>query len=110
MTKAYLINTRAGTISETSFNDLADVQKLIGTDVIEAAFVWPSGDCLFVDEEGMLRGNQVFFHIAVRTDQMLAGNGLLVGAEVEGEQYPNGYTNADPRMTIEALRALVKFV
>ena len=107
--KGYLIDATARTVEAVTFTDLASIQKLIGG-YLEIAHGWGNGDVLFVDEEGLLKRDQSRrFVIAERMDQWLVGNGLLVGREVEGEQYPGGYTNLPPTMTLEQLRARVRF-
>lgn len=106
--KCLLIDALTQTVSETTFEDLPGLQKLVGG-YIETAFQWPNGDTLYVDEEGLLKGPVDFFRIPQRPDQALAGNGVVVGREVEGPKYPNGFTNLDPTMTLDGLRALVSW-
>jgi hypothetical protein len=71
---------------------------------IEAAWRWDNGDVLFVDEEGLLKATMHFFLCKFRTDQPMAGNGLLVGREVEDEDVQGGYYTTPPTMTVERLR------
>lgn len=89
---------------------LSDLHRLLGG-YIEGAFHWPNRDTLYVDEEGFLKTPTVGFRFALRAAgaQDLAGNGVVVGREIEGEQYPGGYTSLDPRVTIAELRRLVLF-
>lgn len=109
--KGLLIDSTKREIREVLFDGLRDIQTLIGG-YIEVAYGWENGDTLFVDEEGLLKRGVtelVAFRIPQRPDQALAGNGLLVGREVEGDEYPTGYTNVDPIMTADELRKLVTF-
>jgi hypothetical protein len=109
MQHAYLIDSTARTISAVTFKDLAALKALVGG-FIEVACQWPNGDTLYVDEEGLLKEGQRFFAMVnVRPDQAFAGNGVLVGREEEGEQFPAGYINHPPMMTIDELRACVQF-
>jgi hypothetical protein len=109
MTKAYLIDAAAQTVSEVTITGLSDLQKLVGG-YIEAAYVWDSGDTLFVDEEGLLKEGQSFFAVpGVRPEQAFAGNGVLVGREEEGSQFPGGFINHDPAMSLEDLHEQVFF-
>jgi hypothetical protein len=63
--KAYWIDATAQTISEVDYAGLSDLQRMAGG-YIEIAKAWDSGDVLFVDEEGLLKGTQTFFRIAGR--------------------------------------------
>jgi hypothetical protein len=92
------------TVSAVAYRDLAELQALVGG-YIEAAYQWPDGDVLYVDEEGLFKGGaRGFFRLAERPDQPLAGYGVLVGREID----EIGNT-ATPRMTLDALRARVRF-
>jgi Domain of unknown function (DUF3846) len=102
----YLIDSTKQRIEVVEFADLAGLQALVGGS-IEGAYAWENGDCLFVDEEGLLKDQTGFFTLHERPDQPFAGNGVLVGREVEGPDYPNGYTNRPPTMTLSELRARV---
>jgi len=114
MPGAIFIDATARTITRVEIAHgsagLSDLHRLLGG-YIEGAFHWPDGETLYVDEEGFLKAPTVGFRFALRAagGQDLAGNGVVVGREIEGEQYPGGYTNLDPRVTIEALRRLVLF-
>jgi hypothetical protein len=66
---------------------------------LEAAYQTRSGDVLYVDENGLRKDNQ-----------LLAGNGLFVGREIEADELPMGYTTLDPTMTLKELGRLVYFV
>jgi hypothetical protein len=77
---------------------------------LEAAYQTKSGDVLYVDEEGLLKDNQPMFAFLPRKDQLLAGNGLWVGREIECEELPMGYTTLDPVVTLKELNRLVYFM
>jgi hypothetical protein len=102
MPKVLFINATARTIEAKEIADgPAGIQKLLGG-YVEVAVSWRNGDTLYVDEEGMLKPQAYFFGVpSLRPDQPFAGNGVLVGREIEGKQYPNGYTTRDPVMTVE---------
>lgn len=103
--KAYWINATEQTISEVSFAALKDLQRLVGG-YIEVAVLWPNGDTLYVDEEGLLKSKRKFWAIpSKRKDQPFAGNGVLVGREIE-----EGDSNLPPTITLDQLRPLVKFL
>jgi Domain of unknown function (DUF3846) len=114
MPRAWFIDAAACTIEAVEIAHgtpgLADMHKLV-EGYIEIAHHWPNGDVLYVDEEGRLKGPKVGFRLALQADdQALAGNGLVVGREVETELRPGGYTTGDPGISIEELARLVLFV
>ena len=117
MPRAYFIDATKRTIEAVEVahgsDMLHDARKLIGG-YIDIAHVWPSGDVLYVDDEGLLKSPTVGFRFALRLDDAtLAGNGIVVGREIEGgsaAHHPGGYTTGDPRTTIEELARLVRFV
>lgn len=80
--KAYLIDSTRCIIREVTYDTSDDMRKLIGG-YLEVASSLPNGDVLYVDEEGLLKSGQGHFLFELRPDQVLAGNGLLVGAEVQ---------------------------
>lgn len=112
MKKALFIDSTARTITEREWDTLADLHALLGG-YIEIAVSFPptfKGDTIYVDEEGLLKQPSALFAVwSMRPDQAFAGNGVLVGPEIEGPDYPNGYTNLNPKTDIEALRRLVTF-
>ena len=83
------------------------MQRFVGGD-IEVAFQWGNGDVLYVDEEGLLKPQEHWFAVPVeRPDQPFAGNGLVVGREVEGDQYREGFTTLPPVITKDELTAKI---
>ncbi len=100
--KAYWINAKDQTITAVDYEH-GDLQKLV-EGWIETAFMWPSGDVLYVDEEGLLKHPQHFFRIPERRDQPLAGNGVLVGRELNDTDI-----TAPPRMSLDNLTKKVRF-
>jgi hypothetical protein len=109
MKKAYWINSAAQTVCAVDYAGLADLQRMIGG-YIEAAKQWPSGDVLYVDEDGLAKQPRTYFWITGRPTQPLCGNGVVVGREEEGDQFPDGYITHDPAITLEALSAEVRFI
>jgi hypothetical protein len=45
---------------------------------------WPNGDTLYVDDEGLLKPGMRLFDIGRADGQLLAGNGLILGSDAEG--------------------------
>jgi hypothetical protein len=107
MAKAYWVNSVERTVTEVECNSLEDMRRYVGGH-IELAHVTDQGDTLYVDEEGLMKYDHGFLYYH-RQDQMLLGNGLLVGPEVEGDQYPNGYTTLSPFMTLKGFKFKVVF-
>ncbi len=101
--KAYHINSTERVVRQIDYQE-GDLQKLVGG-WIELAFRWPSGDVLYVDEEGLLKDLRYGFLIPERPDQPLAGNGSLVEKEID----ETGKTGP-PKMTLRDLTARVRFV
>lgn len=84
MTKAIFIDSVNRSIREVTIEGLKDMQMHVGG-YIQSAYEWANGDTLYVDEEGMLKPQEHWFRISTRPDQPLAGNGLIVGSDDEGE-------------------------
>ena len=85
-------------------NTLLDFYRHIDCNVMEA--VYPRGldprDRLYVDEEGLLHGINHFFTIE-GYPQQLAGNGLIVGHNEEGE-------SVDAHTALEVVLPKIKFL
>lgn len=108
MPKCLFIDAFNKTITETTYEQLGGLQKLIDGH-IEVAFQWPDGDVLYVDEEGLYRKVHGF-RFQPRPDQPLAGSGVIVGREVEGAHHPGGYTTLHPKIKIEDVQRMVTFL
>jgi hypothetical protein len=115
--RALAIDAKAGEVREMELPDregarLAALNAAIGG-FLELAHMWPTGDALFVDEDG-LRHDWPFgfvLHAAPGTfPRSFVGCGIVVGREVEGDQYPDGWTNLDAAITADELRAIVRFL
>jgi hypothetical protein len=108
MAKAYWINSIEQTITEVTYDSLEDMRRFVGGH-LEAAYMSINGDVLYVDENGLYKTNLGFVFVP-RQDQVLMGNGLFVGREIEADELPMGYTTLDPMMTLKELDRLVYFV
>jgi len=84
MAKALWINSSTQQITSVECNGLVDMRKYVGGSIC-FAMSWITGDVLYVDDEGLLKPQDSFFML---TDgqQPLAGNGIIVGPEVEDEE------------------------
>lgn len=102
--KAYHIDSTKQTVTAVEYHGLDDLRRLVGG-YIEAACVWPNGDVIYVDEDGLRKGYPTGFAIPQRPDQPLAGNGVMVGREIG-----DTCNTRPPTMTLEKLTAIVQFV
>jgi hypothetical protein len=109
MSKVIFIDATKREISlvELKTSDWTALRTLVGG-YIQAAYGWPSGDVLFVDEEGLLKAPDKFFRITVRPDQPLAGNGVIVGLEINDTD-GDYMGNADVALTVEQVADMVEF-
>jgi hypothetical protein len=110
--KAILIDAVAREVREIELPDdevsrLAELNRLVGG-YLEVAFAWRGGDVLFVDEDGLRHNPPYGFSFGFLAGA-LVGSGIVVGREVEGDQYPDGWSNGDPVITADEVRKLVRF-
>lgn len=96
------INSATQTIGETTIAGLTDAQTLVGG-LIERAFVFPNGDELYVNEEGLLGQPEHFFTVK-GGQHPFAGNAFVVGEPT------NSGENRDVSMDKETLKGLIRFV
>jgi hypothetical protein len=114
MIRAILIDAAEREVREVELPDLSNdrllvMNRMIGG-YIELAHTWATADVLFVDEDGRMHDWPDGF--ALRTpssNRLFIGSGIIVGREVEGDQYPDGWTNLDPVITADEVRKLVRF-
>lgn len=99
MTKALWVNSQLRTITQVDCNGLEDMRKYVGGSIC-FAMSWKTGDVLYVDDEGLLKPQDNFFFIE-NCHQPLAGNGIIVGPEVETE---NTWWTENNIITIEKLK------
>ena len=111
MAKAYLIDVTAKEVREIDYDHTK--QRIgevlgIGNNPIDVAASWGvGGPALYVDDEGLLHDPKKFFSFAPRRDgALLAGNGLLVGREVET---PDKWWHEDVPFTKDEVERWVTF-
>jgi hypothetical protein len=102
--KAYWINATEKTITEVDYSGYPDLKRMVGG-YIQIAKMWPAGEVLFADEEGLLKGPTTWFRI-VGHDNPIAGNAVVVGREKRDD---SGDTE-DPTFQLAALQAEVTFL
>ena len=81
MAKALWINSSTQQITSVECNGLVDMRKYVGGSIC-FAMSWITGDVLYVDDEGLLKPQDHFFMLP-DCQNPLAGNGIIVGPEVE---------------------------
>ena len=101
MMRAILIDPFTQTIEEVDYSgDYKDIYGLIQCDLFTTVYLPnTSDDTLFVDDEGLYVENQRFFKID-GFEQPLAGRGLMLGTDEEGE-------SVDCMSTVEEVKAIV---
>ena len=104
--KAILIRSTACTITEVEYDGLRDLQRFVGG-FIEHAKTWPdTGDTLYVDEEGKLKGKSAGFVLPGMSD-IFVGDAIVVGRET-GEVTPGmDAVTAPPTITVGQLGSLL---
>lgn len=100
MKKAILINSELQTITEVEYNSIDDIQRLIGCRCFTVATYLDNEDAIYVDDEGLYTPQ--FFFEYKGAHQPFAGNGLVVGANDEGE-------GADVKISLEDVKKNVTF-
>jgi hypothetical protein len=105
MNKAWWINSETKQITEVEIHTHQDMNKYVGG-WLECAVRLPHGNVCYVDEEGMLKKQDHFFMI-MGNSQPLAGNGLVVGREVETD---DSYYTEDVSVPYDIMLKLVTFL
>lgn len=105
--RALRIDPIKRSVEAVTITDLPSIQALIGGHV-EAAWVYPTGDVLYVDEDGLGKYAQGFL-LSDRMDQLLMGPGLVVGCEREHEDIEHGFEMLDVSFPVEWLVPRVAF-
>ena len=102
--RAYLIDPFARTITEVDYDgNYRSIYPLIEAECFEAVSFGEKDDAVFVNEEGLINGKpQEYFQIK-GTPTPLAGKGLVLGCDAEGD-------SCSPTIMLEALTALVEWV
>lgn len=99
--RAILIDTYNRTVTKVDTpGKIEDIYALVRTDIIEAVYFDTGRDCMYVDEEGLLRTPPKPLFQVLGFDQPLAGNGLILGVDGEGE-------TCSTSLTLEAIAPLV---
>lgn len=99
---AYLIDPAARTITPVEYDgNYKSIYELIGATTFDVVRV-ENDDCIFVDDEGLINGNgqRNGFWTYGEYPQPLAGKGLVLGTDEEGESVSAKNTHFDYRRKI----------
>lgn len=100
--RTYLIDPHKKEVTEIDYDgDFKKIYTLIKANTFDVVR-WASNVDIFIDDEGLLHGEQEFFALHNAPQRAYAGYGLVTGTDDEGE------TIACP-WTLERVRSLVTF-
>lgn len=101
--KAYLIDPQAKTVTEVYYNgNYQHIYQLIEVELFTVVNIDDNGNTVFIDDEGLLNSPRYFFKLA-GYPQPLAGKGLVLGTDDDGE-------SVEPTITLEDVRGMVSFL
>lgn len=102
--KAYLIDPWTRTITAVEYSgDYQEIYQHIGASCFDCARFADNGDGVFIDDEGLLKNGEQSFFAIWGYPQPLAGKGLVLGCDADGE-------SVEPQISLEELRARVRFL
>jgi len=102
MATAYLIDPFEQSVQEVNyFGDYTEIYKHIKCDLFTVVGLNNKGDCVYVDDEGLLKDNQMFFKIQGYPEP-LAGRGLILGTDEEGD-------SCSATLSFEDVRQMISF-
>ena len=100
--QAYLIDPARSHIEAVAFEgDYKLIQTMIGADLFTVVNLNDSGDAVYVDDEGLMKPQTHFFKIA-GYPQPLAGKGLVLGTDSEGD-------STSPTINLAAIREMITY-
>ena len=101
--KALLINSKTCSVTQIEIGEhFTEISKAIDCDVFAAPHTLENNDTLYVDDEGLLKNPENFF-LLDSYPQPIAGNGLILGCDHEGE-------SIDAKTSLIELANRVKFM
>ena len=101
--KALLIDVKSQSIRQIEIGEhYTEISKAIGCDVFAAPHIMHNNDTLYCDDEGLLKNPENFF-LLDSYPQPIAGNGLILGCDNEGE-------STDVSMSLIELSSRVTFM
>jgi hypothetical protein len=102
--KAILIDPFTRTVSEHNHSgDWRDISKTIRCGLFCVVYLNNMGDTLYLDDEGLYAPDQKYFRLPSRYPEMLAGRGLILGADDMGD-------STDCLISVEEIEDEIKWV
>lgn len=94
MTKAYLINVNTLEITDCEVGDYTTIYPLIGNgcSAFDCVRIDDKGTTLFVDDEGLMKPNTLFYIKTPFGEHRLAGNAVVLGTTASGDSCPPAIT------------------
>lgn len=99
--KGILINAETQEISEIEINIWSEIAPAIGCDLFDVIYI-DDKNVIYVDDEGLLKGPENFI-LLEGYPQPLAGSGLILGTNEEGD-------SCDTSLTIDEVKGKVRFL
>lgn len=99
--KAYFIDSENRTITETEIKNWQEISPKIGCELFTIVGM-ENSDSLYVDDEGLLKPQNNFF-LYSEYPQPLAGNGIVLGTNDEGE-------SVEPKISLDELKSKITFM
>jgi hypothetical protein len=100
--KAILIDSINKEVKEVEIGKgIDEMYKFLQCECFTVATYLPKEDAIFVDDEGLMNGTDVFFTFE-GAHQPFAGNGLIMGCDDEGE-------SVDCKISFAEVKEKVKF-
>lgn len=104
--RAILIDPQARRISEVQYTgDYRNIYTHIGANTFDIVHLNRGGDTLFVDDEGLLKPNYYFQWVPADHLIILAGKGLILGTNAEGDSIATKMPLVDVDMAVRFLTA-----
>lgn len=100
--RAYLIDPALKTVTEIEHNgNYKQIYEFIEAPLFTVLNINDQGDAVYIDDEGLLNNPRYFF-ILNGYNQPLAGKGLVLGVDSEGD-------SCDPQITLDELKSRISF-
>jgi hypothetical protein len=105
--RAILINPTERTVTAVEYNgDLKQAYSLMSCELVDVVYIGKEQDGIFVDDEGLFsKGDEQRYFVFYRDDgreSFLAGNGLVVGCDDEGN-------TIEPSVSLEYIESHVQW-
>lgn len=102
--RSILIDPFTRTVSEVEYSGKYEqIYELVDCDTYDCVRINKYGDAIFVDDEGLIKEKEQKFFLHEDYPNPLAGKGLILGCDKEGE-------SVEPHTTIGEVAAKVQWV